>query len=383
MFKLVVISDDNENLYIDTITNYYAQGRVWNVSRYVKTDTLEVSRGNLLNELKFNFKDPTTIVNAQFKKNNKIGYGDAEILLTDDGTITGKPLEGDALTIELPFEQIIYERLPDLFDDELTGVVYGAIVDDKIEPVNPAPHIFYNISSSLGTKTIGYINDVGVREQITGNINTPSHSIDRATPQFNLTFGIENDEWTNISSENTLYKNHYLNYVSDIFNPKRRSFKYNAILPLRIILQMKLNDILEIKNNYYRIDNFNLNLLTRQVSLNLFNAFDLVIDGFNSDVNEIIADYTEQTQSISIPNIGNSTVDIDDDSWLSASIVGTNVYFTLLQNNTGLTRFNNATITNTDTLQEINIFVTQYGTTVTFDNDEITFDTNLITWDNG
>jgi len=162
----------------------------------------------------------------------------------------------------LPFEQIIYERLPDLGDDnELTNIQYGGIFDDKIEPINPAPHIFYNINTAIGTKTIGWINDVGVREQLTGNINTPSHSIDWETPQYNLTFGIENNEWTNISSENNLYSNHYKNYVESIFNIKRRGFKYNAILPLRIMLQLKLNDILEIKNNYYRIDNFNFNLL--------------------------------------------------------------------------------------------------------------------------
>jgi len=97
----------------------------------------------------------------------------------------------------------------------------------------------------------------------------------------------------------------------------------------------------------------------------------------------LIGDYTEQTQSISIPNIGNSTISIDDDTWLSASIIGINVYFTSLQNNTGLTRLNNATITNLDSLQTITIFITQTGTTVTADNITITADTNLITADNG
>jgi len=383
MFKLVVISDDNENIYIDTIDNYYKLGQVWNISRYIKTDTLEVSRGNLLNEIKFEFKDPITILNNQFKKSTGLGYGDEQILLTDDGTPTGKPLEGDALTIAVPFEQIIYERLPDLSDGTITNIQYGAIVDDKIEPVNPAPHIFYNINTTIGTKTIGYINDSAVKEELTGNINTPSHSIDWAQPQYNLVFGIENNEWDNVASENTLYLNHYSNYVGNIFNPKRRSFKYNAVLPLRILLQLQLNDILEIKNNYYRIDNFNLNLLTREISLNLINAFDLVINGFTSNVTSLIADYLPQVQSISVPNIGNSTVDIDDDTWLSAVIDGTIIYFTFEQNNTGFTRYNNATITNTDTLQTINIFITQYPSIVSFDNDEITFDNNLITWDNG
>ncbi len=388
MFKLVVISDDNENLYIDTINNYYAKGKVWNVSRYVKTDTLEVSRGNLLNEITFKFKEPSTILNKQFQKDTGQAYGDEETKLTDTGRADGKPLEGSPLTIELPFEQIVYDRLPDLTDpdaypDNLTNIMYGAVVDDSVSPVNPAPHIFYNINTTIGSKTIAFINDFAVKEELAGNINTPSHSIDWADPQYNLTFGIEFNEWNNIASENTLYSNHYKNYVESVFNIKRRSFKYGAILPLRILLQLQLNDILEIKDNYYRIDNFNLNLLSREITLNLINAFDATIAGFNADVNSLTADYTAQTQSISIPNIGNSSVSIDDDTWLSATIVGTNVFFEFYQNNTGLERFNIATITNLETLQTIEISIVQNGGIVTADNITITVDSNLITTDNG
>jgi len=237
MFKLVVISDDNENLYIDTINNYYAKGKVWNVSRYVKTDTLEVSRGNLLNEISFKFKEPSTILNKQFQKNTGQYYGDEETKLTDTGLPDGKPLEGTALTIELPFEQIIYERLPE------TNIMYASIIDESLNPVNPAPHIFYNVNMPLFVVPflpcpIGYINDVGIKELLNDTINTASHSIDFASPQYNLNFGSEFNEWNNIASENTLYSNHYKNYVESIFNIKRRNFKYSAVLPLRILLHL-------------------------------------------------------------------------------------------------------------------------------------------------
>jgi hypothetical protein len=377
MFKLVVISDDNENLYIDTINNYYARGKVWNISRYVKTDTLEVSRGNLLNEISFKFKEPTTILNKQFKTLTGQAYGDEETKLTDTGLPDGKPLEGTALTIELPFEQIVYERLPD------TYIMYASIIDENLSPVNPAPHIFYNLSVNHPEYPIGYINDVGAKELLNTKINTAFHSVDAAEPQFNLTFGSEFNEWNNIASENTLYSNHYKDYVESIFNIKRRNFKYSAVLPLRILLQLQLNDILEIKGNYYRIDNFNLNLLTRDVQLNLINAFDLTIGGFNADVSSLTADYEAQTQSISVPNIGNSTVAIDEDSWLSSTIVGTNIFFDFSENLTGFTRFNNAIITNLETLQTIDIFITQFSKIITADNNIITFDNNLITFDNG
>ena len=361
MFKLVVIADDYDNIYIDTFNNYYAQGGVYNISKYVKTDSLEVSRGNLLNEINFSFKEPKTLLNTQFKINTGQGYGDEATLLTDDGTPIGTPLEGDSLGVEVPFEQIIYERLIDLNGNAPTNIMYGGIFNDKIEPVSPDVHIFYNINTAIGSKTIGFIDDLGVRTQLSGNINTPSHSVDFVLPDYNLTFGIEKNEWNNIASEKTLYQNYYKNYIESIFNIKRRSFSYKAILPLRILLKLELNDVLNIKNNYYRIDNYNLNLLTREVTLNLINSFDSVLGAMTTTVTNLYADSAEQVQSVYINNLGNPLFDVDGVLWLSLTYEGNNVYYSFLENTTGLDRTTNTTITNTETLEVIEILVTQYA----------------------
>lgn len=361
MFKLVVIADDYDNIYIDTFNNYYAQGGVYNITKYVKTDSLEVSRGNLLNEINFSFKEPKTLLNTQFKINTGQGYGDEATLLTDDGTPIGTPLEGDSLGVEVPFEQIIYERLIDLNGNAPTNIMYGGIFNDKIEPVSPDVHIFYNINTAIGSKTIGFIDDLGVRTQLSGNINTPSHSVDFVLPDYNLTFGIEKNEWNNIASEKTLYQNYYKNYIESIFNIKRRSFSYKAILPLRILLKLELNDVLNIKNNYYRIDNYNLNLLTREVTLNLINSFDSVLGAMTTTVTNLYADSAEQVQSVYINNLGNPLFDVDGVLWLSLTYEGNNVYYSFLENTTGLDRVTNTTITNTETLEVVEILATQYA----------------------
>lgn len=361
MFKLVVIADDYDNIYIDTFNNYYAQGGVYNISKYIKTDSLEVSRGNLLNEINFSFKEPKTLLNTQFKTNTGQGYGDESTLLTDDGTPTGTPLEGDSLEVELPFEQVIYERLIDLNGNAQTNIMYGGIFNDKIEPVSPDVHLFYNINTAIGSKTIGFIDDLGVRTQLNTTINTPSHSVDFSLPDYNLTFGIEKNEWNNVASEKTLYFNYYRNYIESIFNIKRRSFSYKAILPLRLLLKLQLNDVLNIKNNYYRIDNYNLNLLTREITFNLINSFDLVLGAMTTTVTNLFADNTEQVQSVYVNNLGNPLFDVDGATWLSLTYEGNNVYYSFLENTTGLDRITNTTITNTETLEVIEILVTQYA----------------------
>ena len=52
-------------------------------------------------------------------------------------------MDGDSLTFTLPFEQIVYERLIDIRDDITSNVMYGAIIDEDLNPANPKAHIFY------------------------------------------------------------------------------------------------------------------------------------------------------------------------------------------------------------------------------------------------
>jgi len=383
MFKLVVIADEYDNIYVDTLKSFYSKGSIWNISKYINDNSIDIERGSLLNEIKFKFQEPITILNKQFKVNTGLSYGDEETILTDDGTATGKPLDGESLSYELPFEQIVYERLIDLKDNINTNIMYGGIFDETITPVNPKVHLFYNVSTTVGTKTLGFINDIGGKELINGSVNIASHSIDFINPQYNLVFGIENNEWNGVASENTLYKNYHKDYVDSVFNIKRRNFKYKAILPLRILTQLKLNDVLQIKHDYYRIDNYNINLLSGEVSLNLINSFDNTINGFNADVNVLYADYRAQTQTVTITNLAGYSYIIESGTWLSLTSSGDNVYFAFEENNTGATRSTNVSITNTTTLQVIDIFCQQAPRIVTADNNIITADNNITTADNG
>ena len=53
--------------------------------------------------------------------------------------------------------------------------------------------------------------------------------------------------------------------------------------------------------------------------------------------------------------------DVDGVSWLSLTYEGNNVYYSFLENTTGLDRTTNTTITNTETLEVVEILVTQYA----------------------
>lgn len=383
MFKLVVIPLEDGTTLINTLKSYYSEGSLLNVTRYADTNNYEVARGDILNEILFKFQEPSTILNQQFDKNTRIPYGNEETFLFDDN---GELLDGDSLDFELPFEQILYERLIDLNDNVETNLQYGAIIDLELSPANPKAHLFYNVNQTVGTKTIGFINDVGSKENLGSNINIPSYTETITDGDFSTLFSEEFNTWDGQIISNTLYKNYHDDYILSIFNEKRRNFKYTVKnLPLRFLPDLSLNDLIQIKSDYYRIDNFNTNLLTGEVEFNLINSFDNTIAGFFPDRTSIFVDYQEQQQSIYVTNLGNFSFVKNDlgngVGWVTVSSSENNIFFDFDENNTGLNREMTVTITNDLTLQEFDVLLSQTPKRVTLDNGVVTLDNNIITLD--
>lgn len=360
-FKLVIIPQNDGTVYVNTLQSYYDEGQLFDFTTYVDYENVDVARGKILNEINFNFEEPSTILNIQFEKNTRIAYGDEEALLTDDA---GDPLDGEKLEFKLPFEQIVYERLIDQNDNASTQVQYGAVVDETIEPVNPKAHIFYNVNTPLAGKYVGFIDENDVKSDLGMTINNVSHTESFESPQFAFLFSSEFSTFTGNLLENNLYSNYHARYINDIFNIKRRNFKYQAKeIPLNILAELTLNDILQIKQDYYRIDNMNVNILKRTADLNLINAFDLVIGAFTPSSTSIYVDYTAQQASIYVTFLDNYTavkLDTGDGTgWVTVSNTGSNVYFDFLENMTEFTRTMYVTFTNTDTAQTFDVYLNQ------------------------
>lgn len=103
MFKLVAIPDDQNNVYVNNIDDYYREGTVHDITKWVNTEKYDVERGKIFNVMSFKFQEPTTILNMQFKKNEGYAYGDVTLPIADDD---GVPLDGEPLEITLPFVMV-------------------------------------------------------------------------------------------------------------------------------------------------------------------------------------------------------------------------------------------------------------------------------------
>ena len=379
LFKTVIIANEFDDIYINSAPQFYQQGVTRDITRYIDFNSYDVERGTILSQINFKFQEPQTILNKQFKQNTGIAYGDELTKLTDE---SGQPLDGDVFEVTVPFEQILYEKLPSLSDEGQTSIQYGALIDDTLQPINPKPHLHYILNVPLGVYPMKIINSVGAT-QIINAVNIPNYANVAENESFNLLFSEEFGVWNGGITSNNLYSNYYKEYIESIFNIKKRVFRYKGFLPLNLLTKIELNDVLKIKYNYYRIDNFTTNLVSGESSFTLVNNFENIPTTFNSNITSLNADFRNQTKSIYFSTLVDYSYTFDD-SWINfSSVVGNLMFFEFDENTTPFFRTTTGTVTNDLTGETITITFNQTGFAITADTNLITADTNLITADNG
>ena len=380
MYKLVVIPQDDGTLYVNTLQSYYDQGERYDVTKYIDNEKNEVQRGEILNEIDIKFQEGETILAEQFRSTNNRGFGDSLVRLEDEN---GKLLDGDSLEMELPFEQFVYERLQDQNNGEITNVVTATVADETIKPVDTAPNIHYVSLQNLGSRDIAFVDNLGARSIWNAPINVPSHASTLTSALHSTLFEAEFSNWDGAQITNTLYKNHYENYIKAIFNIKRRTFTYRAVLPVNIVTKLELNDVIRIGSNDYRINKYGYNILNGATVLELINGFDNILGTGFLIPKSIVLNTDAQSLKYNVPNAKlGYTIALTDlgfgTDWVTVNTTGDVVTINVTQS---LETIRNVNIVFTGP-EVYTVFLSQFGSpSITFDNNITTFDNTNITWD--
>lgn len=358
--KLVVIPNGENSLYINTIKDYYNEGNVYDITKHVDNSEYIVERGKMYNELSFGFKESSTILAAQYNKNESREYGTEETNIYDESGV--ELIDGDEFEVKLPFEQVIYERLIDLEGNEDTNIMYAAIVDNKVSPTNIKPHIHYISNVSVSAKPIGIIDEDGGKYSLNTTLNIPSHTQALTDSLYSTIFSQEYSEWDGSLISNTLYTNYYKDYIDSIFNSKKREIQYKCFLDTNILLKLQLNDVLKINNNYFRIDKYKLNLTTKETTLNLINTF-VKINSFSADNTDIYVDSSAQTVSQYVTNSSDTTLlKVDRGSgvsWVNSYVSNSSIFFEFEENTSDLVRDMIIELTDNNTGKVISFYLNQ------------------------
>jgi len=242
--------------------------------------------------------------------------------------------------------------------------MYGAVIDEEGEGVNIKPHLFYSVNQNVGSNRIGWFDTAtSVIDYGSGNINTASHSIDFDTKDYVISYASEFSNWDGQLMPNTLYANYYQDFINAIFNIKRRNWIFKCNLPLSIVLALRLNDIIQIKERYYRISKFDLNLTTKESTLDLINSFDNTVNPFTAGQTIYIIDSNARVINKYVTGTDDFTVDKNDAGdgidWVNITIVDRQIFIAVDENSSTNSRAIDLLIENTAKTKQIDVSITQ------------------------
>jgi hypothetical protein len=259
MFNLTCYSADGINYTIQQLEDYYNEGNKIDITKYIKSDNINLNRVKTFKKINFEYEKSDSIVNVGFKNANGIEYGS---LLYNTGN------DGEEYNIKLPFEDLNFNNLKDKFQ-------VGYALKNDLQKYIPKPVILYDynpIALTALTATTYYFNN--------GTITTPHTSYKafgqeyfNGTDTFSLNFNEQQSTLTNELITNSLYKQYYQNYLVNVFDIKARLVKVSGILPTSLLTSIKLNDRLIIRDKRYLINNIVTDLTTGEVSFELLTDF--------------------------------------------------------------------------------------------------------------
>lgn len=261
MFNLTAYETDNGEIKVQTLDDFYSTGTTRDISEYVDINESSVDVALPYREIKFQYEGRGTYLSKQYEQENLIGWGSVDF----NG---GDTYNGDTYEVTIPFEHMQYYRLPS------STIQIGQFSDEPLSNTNDSSPYFDKPLLLYAPIVVG-----GDTVTISGTgITTyfiPSNSVSTSAIFNDDTchFSVEINEYTGGSNfDGSLFINYYEDYISDVFNTKRRLTKVKAYLPVSFLINYTLADTLVINTRSYRINSITTNLNTGESELELLNV---------------------------------------------------------------------------------------------------------------
>ena len=279
-FNLTAYVDFNDEIVVRTLDNYYAGGDTFDITEYVKTDEHTVSEALPFSNVDLEYSEPKSILAQTFRSMNNRRYGELNYI--------GDASKKNEYKITLPFEHMLFERLQDKTSGALTTVQVGSFLDDNLEPSIGQPLLFYAIYQQNVSTSINFLESTRPETYAALCPTGTNHSLDdywipsvcnelgtaSTPPTYNLNFGSEINTYTLTDyggNNNSLFQTYYTNYITRVFNKRTRIFKFNAILPLKVLLNLTLDDLIVVGTRAYTINKMSTKLQSGETNFELLN----------------------------------------------------------------------------------------------------------------
>ena len=281
MFNLTSFVNFEGEIVVQRLDDFFSSGQTIDLTEYIKTDEHVVNKTLPFSEVDLEYVEPKSILAQRFLNTNNRKYGEVEY--------KGDAKDKNIYKVTAPFEHMLYSRLSDLTSNNFTDIQTGCFLDEELNPSIGQPLLFYGVYRTGISTGINFA--YCTRPETYGALASnpalnftltaywmPHHANELGSastaPTFNLNFGSEIDTYnlTDYSgNNNSLFQKNYENYITRVFNKKTRLFNYKAILPLKILLQLTLDDKVIVGTRLFTINSMTTKLQSGETEFELLN----------------------------------------------------------------------------------------------------------------
>lgn len=272
MHNLVILPTSSTNFNLYTLDEYYSSGTETDFQKYLDIDSMEVKRPPLYRRIQFDYQRTNQILGFEYRNTNTVGYGD----LNQDFVF-----DGEEYSVTLPFECPLFELLTDIDAGTLTNIlVYKSqtrdpdtSADNRFQKYRGAPILIYGeYGLDISANPISFVDEADAETQVNDVWYANTSSTFAGTGDAKtLTFGSDIDPYYLVSIGASLYAEYYEDYLTDLYNSKKRIINVSAQLPLGAMINLSLNDLLIFNNVKYKINSATINLTSGKAQLELLN----------------------------------------------------------------------------------------------------------------
>lgn len=260
-FNLTCYPTDNElEFKIEPLQDWYAGGEDVDITPYVDTDKIEVSRPKLYNEINFKWQESKSFMNEAYKDENEKQYGSLSELF---------PLyDGGKYEIKLPFETLLFDNF-----DTVNGnlqVAYSLTKAPDYKPYIPKPVKLY-LQDNLTPVSFQFNN--GSTTGTISNYLPFGQEVRFNNADYTMNFGSEFSTLDLTPKELSLYNVYYKPYLVNLFRSKTRIVTVKEKLPIDVLTRLSLEDAIIIRDKKYRINDLTSDLTTGETKLVLISDF--------------------------------------------------------------------------------------------------------------
>jgi hypothetical protein len=262
MFNAVLVPSKTYNFELHNIEDWYALGQNVEYTEFINFKNLTHKKMPVPSSITMKHKEGEALPQTFFKTTYKRNFGD--ITFRPDVDFSDEPIEFETVFQVNPITLIQeVDTSGNMISN--TDIEMPFIINSESQGVDQKLILFYN-GRNTNLKTVN--NTFYVGTTIITQYPPSSPYSGYTTNSYSTAFGLEASLIGNMP-KNSMYWLYWNRYLSRLYSTRSRIVIVDAVIPVGVWLNMKLNDNVAISGNYYKIQKIQYDLLSQKAVIEL------------------------------------------------------------------------------------------------------------------